>query len=180
VPLLANLTPWLNQPSTAVETFPRMAFTSGIPLTSGAALYAFFTPQVTLTVSQITMSCGTIAGSGLTLARMALYTYNETTATLVARCANDTTLLTKSRTTYTRSFDTSGSFPSSYQLVAGNRYGVAVLCIGTTMPSLAQLGGLAEISNLAPRISAIRSAQSDLVTAVATGGQSNIIYARLS
>jgi hypothetical protein len=180
VPLLANLTPWFTQPSNAVETFPRVSFVTGVQLTSGAALYTFFTPQITLTVSQITMSCATIAASGLTLARMGLFTYNETTATLVARCASDTTLFTTTRTVYTRSFDTAGSFPSSYQLVAGNRYGVAVLCIGTTMPALAQIGGLAEIANLTPRQSAIRSAQSDLVTATATGGQSNLIYARLS
>ena len=180
IPRLTTLTPWLNQPSTAVETFPRLAFATGVALTSGYALYAFFTPQITLTVSQITMSCGTIAASGLTLARMGLFTYDETTATLVARCASDTTLFGSTRTTYTRSFDTNGSFPSSYQLVAGNRYGVAVLCVGTTMPSLAQVGGVAEISALTPRLAALRTSQSDLSTGTVTSSQSNLIYARLS
>lgn len=182
IPRLATLTQWCNQPSTAVETFPRLTFTTSVALTSGSALYAFFTPQITLTVSQITMSCGTTAASGLTLARMGLFSYDESsgTATLVARCASDTTLFTATRTAYTRSFDTTGSFPATYTLTQGTRYGVAVLCVGTTMPALATIGGLAEISALTPRLSALRGSQSDLSTGTATNAQSVLIYARLS
>lgn len=180
IPRLGTLTQWFNQPTTAVETFPRLAFSSGVALAGGSALYAFFTPQVSLTVSQITMSCGTTAASGLTLARMGLCTYDETTATLVARTASDTTLFSSTRTLYTRSFDTTGGYPSTYTLTAGTRYGVVVLCVGTTMPALASIGGLAEVSALTPKLSAVRSSQSDLSTGTATNAQSTLIWARLS
>jgi hypothetical protein len=168
-------------PTTAVETFPRMAV-SFLVMTSGGALHSFFTPLTTVTVSQITMLSGATAAAGLTLARMGLFTYDESTgtATLVARCASDTTLFTATRTAYTRSFDTAGSFPSSYQLVAGTRYGIALLCVGTTMPTIQGNSGLAEMSALSPRLSAIRTSQSDLSTGTATNAQSQVLYARLS
>jgi hypothetical protein len=165
----------------AVETFPRMTI-GFLVITTGNVLYSFFTPLATVTVSQITMLSGGTAASGLTLARMGLVTYDEATgsATLVARCASDTTLFTATRTAYTRSFDTAGSFPSSYQLVAGTRYGIALLCVGTTMPTIQGNAGLAEMSALTPRLSAIRTSQSDLSTTTAANSQSQVLYARLS
>jgi len=170
-----------SMPTTAVETFPRMSI-GFLVVTGGAALYSFFTPLATVTVSQITMLSGGTAAAGLTLARMGLFTYDETsgTATLVARCASDTTLFTATRTAYTRSFDTAGSFPSSYQLVAGTRYGIALLCVGTTMPTIQGNAGLAEMSALTPRLTAIRTSQSDLSTGTATNAQSQVLYARLT
>jgi hypothetical protein len=171
----------LSMPTTAVETFPRMTI-GFLVITSGNALYSFFTPLTTVTVSQITMLSGLTAAAGLTLARMGLFTYDEasSTATLVARCASDTTLFTNTRTAYTRSFDTANSFPSSYQLVAGTRYGIALLCVGTTMPTIQGNSGLAEMSALTPRLTGIRTSQSDLSTGTATNAQSQVLYARLS
>jgi hypothetical protein len=168
-------------PPTAVETFPRMTI-GFLNVTNGSALYSFFTPLTTVTVSQITMLSGGTAAAGLTLARMGLFTYEESTstATLVARCASDTTLFAATRTAYTRSFDTAGSFPSSYQLVAGTRYGIALLCVGTTMPTIQGNAGLAEMSALTPRLTAIRTSQSDLSTGAAANAQSQVLYARLS
>jgi hypothetical protein len=170
-----------SMPTTAVETIPR-ATVGFLTATSGNALYSFFTPLTTVTVSQITMLSGGTAASGLTLARMGLFTYDESTgtATLVARCASDTTLFANTRTAYTRSFATAGSFPSSYQLVAGSRYGIALLCVGTTMPTIQGNSGLAEMSALTPRLTAIRTSQSDLSTGTATNSQSQVLYARLS
>jgi hypothetical protein len=171
----------LSMPTAAVETFPRMAI-SFLAITSGNTIYSFFTPLTTVTVSQVTVLSGGTAASGLTLARIGLFTYDESTgtATLVARIASDTTLFTATRTAYTRTFDTAGSFPSSYQLVAGTRYGVAVLCVGTTMPTIEGNSGLAEMSALTPRLSALRTSQSDLSTGTATNAQSQVIYARFS
>jgi len=178
---LAALHARFSMPTTAVETFPR-ATVGFLAITSGNALYSFFTPLTTVTVSQITMLSGLTAAAGLTLARMGLFTYDEAsgTATLVARAASDTTLFAATRTAYTRSFDTAGSFPSSYQLVAGTRYGIALLCVGTTMPTIQGNAGLAEMSALSPRLTAIRTSQSDLSTGTATNSQSQVLYARLT
>jgi hypothetical protein len=171
----------LSMPTTAVETFPRMAI-SFLSTTSGNVLYSFFTPLATVTVSQVTMLSGGTAAAGLTLARMGLVTYDEATgtATLVAQTASDTSLFAATRTAYTRSFSTAGGFPASYTLNAGTRYGVALLCIGTTTPTIQGNAGLAEMSALTPRLSAIRTSQSDLSTVTATNAQSQVLYARFS
>ena len=171
----------LSMPTTAIETFPRMAI-SFLAATSGNVLYSFFTPLTTLTVSQVTMLSGGTAAAGLTLARIGLVTYDEATgtATLVAQTASDTSLFTSTRTAYTRSFSTAGGFPATYTLNAGTRYGVALLCIGTTIPTIQGNNGLAEMSALTPRLSAIRTSQSDLSTITATNAQSQVLYARFS
>lgn len=171
----------LSMPTTAVETFPRMAI-SFLVVTSGNVLYSFFTPLTTLTVSQVTMLSGATAASGLTLARMGLVTFDEATgtATLVAQTASDTTLFTSTRTAFTRSFSTAGGFPATYTLNAGTRYGVALLCVGTTMPTIQGNSGIAEMSALTPRLSAIRTSQSDLSTVTVSSAQSQVLYARFS
>ena len=181
VPLLANLAGWASQPSTAIETFPRssLAF-SGPALVSGQVMFGFFTPLVTTTVSQISMSVVSTAASGLSLARMGLFTFDESTATLVARTASDTTLFTATRTVYTRAFNTTGGYPSTYTLTAGTRYGVGVIAVGTTMPTLSGTAPPFEIATLAPKISAARSSQSDLGTVGSLGSTSAVPYARLS
>jgi hypothetical protein len=181
VPLLANLTAWTNQTSTAIETVPRtsLAF-SGPGLVSGTVVFVFFTPLVTTTVSQISMNVISTAASGLTLARMGLFTFDESTATLVARTASDTTLFTSTRTTYTRAFNTTGGYPATYTLVAGTRYGVGVIAVGTTMPFLSGTTSPFELVSLAPRISAARTGQTDLATVGSLGTVSSVLYARLS
>jgi hypothetical protein len=182
VPLLPGLMlPW-GQSGSFVETVfrPQLAF-SGLTLVSGTIVFSFFTPSFSLTVSQIAMNCGGTAASGLTLARMGLFTFDETTATLVAQTASDTTLFTTTRTQYARSFSAaSGGFPSSYTLQAGVRYGVGVLCVGTTMPLIWGATPPFEILALTPRLSGARSGQSDLGTASSLGTSSSILYARLS
>ena len=182
VPLLPGLTMAWSQPSTLVETVPRsqLAF-SGLTLTSGQIVFAFFTPLFSLTVSQITMATMSAAASGLTLARMGLFTFDESTATLVARTASDTTLFTSTRTIWTRALDSSaGGFPATYTLQAGVRYGVGVICVGTTMPLLSGTTPAFETAVLPPRLSSVRSGQSDLVTVGSLGSSSSVLYARFS
>jgi hypothetical protein len=183
VPLLPGLMlPW-GQSGSFVETVfrPQLAF-NGLTLVSGTIYFQFFTPLSSLTVSQIAMNCGSTAASGLTLARMGLFTFDETTATLVARTASDTSLFTSTRTQYARSFSTAGGggFPSSYTLQAGVRYGVGVICVGTTMPLIWGAVPPFEILTLPPRLSASRSGQSDLGTVSSFSTSSSILYARLS
>jgi hypothetical protein len=164
VATVASLLPHLGGATSAADVYPRTEVTGGtITITSGNVIVVFFTPLQTITVSQITMVSGTsTAASGLTFAQMGLYTYNETTATLVARCASDTTLFTAINTAYTRSFNTTGGFPATYTLQAGLRYGVAILLIGTTMPVLAGKGVPAGVLGLTPRTASTINGQSSL------------------
>jgi hypothetical protein len=98
----------------------------------------------------------------------------------VAQTTSDTSLFAATRTAYTRSFSTDGGFPATFTLTAGTRYGVALLCIGTTVPTIQGNAGLAEMSALTPRLSAVRTSQTDLSTVTATNAQSQVLYARFS
>jgi hypothetical protein len=164
VATVASLLPHLGGATSAADVFPRTEVTGGtIAITNGNVFVVFFTPLQTITVSQITMVSGnTVAASGLTFAQMGLYTYDETTATLVARCASDTTLFTAINTTYTRSFNTTGGFPATYTLQAGVRYGVAVLLTGTTMPVLSGKGVPAGMLGLTPKTAMTINGQTSL------------------
>lgn len=184
VPLLPSLLLRTSNENASIhlDTVPRTALAfSSLALTSGTIAFAFFTPAVNLTISQIAMATAATAASGLTLARMGLFTFNETTATLVAQTASDTTLFTSTRTIYTRSLsNASGGFPATYTLQAGTRYGVGVICVGTTMPAIAAPTPPFEFCALIPRLSASRASQSDLATVASLGSVSGVPYARLS
>jgi hypothetical protein len=164
VATVASLLPHLGGLTSAADVYPRTEVTGGtVSVTNGNVFLVFFTPLQTITVSQITMVTGnTVAASGLTFAQMGLYSYDETTATLVARCASDTTLFTAINTTYTRSFNTTGGFPATYTLQAGTRYGVAVLLAGTTMPVLSGKGVPAGMLGLTPKTAMTINGQTSL------------------
>jgi hypothetical protein len=170
-----------NQPSSALDVYPRGDAASGASGgNSGQIFFIFFTPSVSFTVSSITFCSGTTAGAGLTLARMGLYTFDETTATLVARTASDTTLFAATNTAYTRSLATAGGYPSTYTLVAGTRYGAAVIAVGTTAPNFAGRTIVTAVGGLTPRMAGSLSSQSDLVASgTPVTAQANL-YARLT
>jgi len=179
----ATLAAAANQNSSALDIFPRgEANAAGASPASGFMWMTFFTPAVTITVSSITMCSGNAtAAAGLTLARMGLYTFDESTATLVARTASDTTLFASLLTAYQRSFATAGGFPASYTLTAGTRYGAAVVVVGSTIPNI--LGRTVGVgaSGLSPRMSGSLSSQSDLpTTATISTSQQTQPFARLS
>jgi hypothetical protein len=171
-----------NSSPSAIDIYPRGEQSGqGTAITNGTLWITFFTPSTTIAVSSITMVCTQTAGASLTLARMGLYTFNETTATLVARCASDTTLFTSALTTYQRSFNTTGGFPSSYTLNAGTRYGVGVIVVGTTMPTLGIRPVNVALASLTPRMSGTVTSQSDLPTsATITTSMQSQPFARLS
>ena len=177
VVLHSQLNTRLGQASGVVDSMSRVDAAAGVTAGSNQALLAFFTPTVTITVSQITMTTAAGAVSaGLTLARMGLYTYptDGGTATLVARTASDTGLFAATNTAYTRSFDTTGGYPATYTLQAGTRYGVAYLCVGTTQPQLVGRSVATAVGSLSPRLSGASSTgQSDLLASFtpATNGQ---------
>ena len=160
----------LNQSSSVVDTIPRgftVFATSGATLALGTIAFYFFTPLKTTTVSQMTMISGT-AAADLTLARMGLYTFDGTTATLVAQTANDTTLFTSASTVYARNFDTAGGYPATYTLVAGQRYGAAVIRTGVTAGTLLGYAPNAVLMNQLPRVTAAMTSQTDLVATSST------------
>jgi hypothetical protein len=182
IPTWATIATSQYQPSSTLDIYPRgEASSAGIAQGSGTIFFVYFTPSVSFTVSAITMVSGTTAAAGLTLARMGIYTMDETTATLVARTASDTTLFTTVSTAYTRSLSTAGGFPTSYTCNAGSRYAVAVICVGTTAPLFAGRVMSAGISSLSPRVNSSLASQTDLVASTTTfSGAQGQPWARLS
>lgn len=154
---------FLQQPTAAIDVPLRTQVASSSTLVSGSVYFHQFTPTRNMTISQITMNTAGTAAAGLTLARIGLYTASDTAATLVAQTASDTTLFNSTFTSYTRSFDTAGGYPATYNLVAGQRYAIAVIAVGTTMPAL-YVGNFTpnNINSLTPRMSGIQTGQADL------------------
>lgn len=181
-----------NQPTDGIDVIDRLYVQSnGLSTTSGAVRLTCFTPTRTMTVSNIRSSAGGVAGvytSGTgVVCRMGLYTVDATTnaATLVARTANDTTLWIATNTSYNKAFDTTGGYPSTYTLVAGQRYAAAAIVYNSggsiTTPTFVgasiqlQVGG-----DLLPRISASISGQTDLATSATTSASSLALWFRLT
>jgi hypothetical protein len=146
------------------SVLPRNISVDNLGTQSTRILYTFFTPIQNGTVNQVSVASASTASSGLTLARIGLYTYDFSTdsVTLVARTASDTTLFNAQNTIYTRSFNTTGGYPASYSLVAGNRYAMAVIQVGTTPASLLGVAHSSLLSTLDSRIAASQLS-SDLV-----------------
>jgi len=182
VALHSQINTTLGQASGVIDAVSRVNCGYGVTAVAGQALLSFFTPTATITVSQIAMCTYTTAAAGLTLARMGIYTYTEGgSATLVARTASDTTLFAATNTTFTRSLDTAGGYPSSYTLNAGTRYGVAYICVGTTQPQLVGRVVFTAAAALSPRVSGSSSTSlSDLPTSFTPNANSQAPYARLS
>jgi hypothetical protein len=182
VALNAGVALTLGQPASVVDVFQRgEAGLTTVGMTSGTLKLTLFTPLITTTISQITAVSGNTAASGLTLARMGIYTFDETTATLVARVASDTTLFTAINTAYTRSLDSStGGYPASYTLTAGVRYAVGVLVVGTTMPTMSGRQVATGVASLSPRMSGDSTGRTDLPTTTTLTAALGQVYARLS
>jgi hypothetical protein len=171
-----------SQAAATLDVYPRGEATSlTIGPASGSLFFTWFTPAVTFTASAITMASGSTAASGLTLCRFGIYTYNETTATLVARTASDTTIFGTVNTSYQRSLNTTGGYPATYTLTAGTRYGIGVVIVGTTPPTLAGKAIAVGVSSLTPRTNGTISGQSDLpTTATSIGTAQGHPFARLT
>lgn len=155
---------YLHMSSSVIDVMPRTSATNTYATSSGTCVWAFFTAPQSLTVSSISYLCGATNSASLTLCRFGLYTFDGTTATLVARTANDTTIFNTAFTVYTRSFDTTGGYPSTYSLTAGTRYAVAVIQVGTTVANFQATAAFSNLSTLAPRLTGTAGSLSDLPT----------------
>lgn len=180
---VTSLTKQQSQLSTGVDALPRGEATTNTAPVSGKVYWTHFTPIESKTVTQI-VTIGNGATSGLTLARQGLYTFDEATTayTLVAQIASDTTMWNSGITIYTRSFSTSGGYPSSYALVAGTRYAVGFILVGSGMGSSTNTAlATGTVNSMTPRKTGSLAGQSDLPTSYSGAVAGDIgIFARLS
>jgi hypothetical protein len=101
---------------------------------------------------------------------------------MVAQTASDTTIGNISNTIYSRTFSTAGGYPASYNLVAGTRYAVGFLLVGTTAGTW-QAGTVSTgaFMRLPPMAAGNVTSLSDMptsATTVSTG--SYMMYGRIS
>ena len=151
--------------TTSLDIPTRTDLNATTALTTNITYFSFFTATEALTVSNISFSSGSTPASGVSLVRFGLYTFDGTTATLVARTNNDSSRFTVANTIYTGALDSTGGFPTSYNLIAGNRYAVAVVVVASTTPQLAAVNfGAAStaIMALSPRVVGYAGSTSDL------------------
>lgn len=102
---------------------------------------------------------------------------------MVARTASDSTIFSALNTVYTRTFNTTGGYPSTYTLVAGTRYALGVVIVAATVGTVytAFDNIPAPLSTLAPRMTGLVAATSDLPTSATSYSTSTVgIWGRLS
>lgn len=154
--------------ATGFETMDRtwadMAVTTG----SGNVKLSYFNAPYSFLCTGCRSITSNTAAATVTLIRNGLYIVDFTTGalTLVAATANDPTQYTSIATSYPKLWTT------PVQLVAGQRYAVAILFVGTTAPTIGGRqpgGGFAAEMGLAPRLSGQQTGQSDLQATIAPG-----------
>lgn len=178
----------MNFDTTAIDSIVRGGFSSGT-VPNGNLRLTCFTPSASMTVSQITVAVATAGtdSGGTTVRRFGLYTVGASRAyTLVARTASDATIGNTSSSLNTRSFDTTGGYPSTYNIVAGTTYAIGVLCYNTggtfnspTFVGLDQNNAI--MATVTPRMMDLVTGQTDVAGNVTGASNTSFaIWSRLS
>jgi hypothetical protein len=144
-----------------IETRSRYGALNATNSTSGRVFLSYVTPPITLTVSNIVLLTSS-GGSGLTLSRVGIYTVDG---------SGNLTLAVSSADVHASAFGSGGTaytvaLASSYQMVRGTRYALAVINVGTTPPTFF-CENSAVIYSLSPRMSGAVSGQTDLPASIA-------------
>lgn len=163
-----------------IETFPRDIAGANEALITGDTFYTFFKAPVSQTVSNITLYC-TIAAVAPTILRAGLCTIAAGVATLVAQTADFHTAIPAANTVFTKAFD--ASIASSYAMVRGTIYGLAVIQVGgSTMMSLRGVTWSAgAFGLLVPVWSGITTGHVDLITPdTIVSGATSLIWGSFS
>lgn len=148
--------------------YPRWAAASTVTLTSQSMRVSYYTAPSSLLVTSVkTYTGSTAAAATPTLCRIGLYSVGSDGGLtgLLASTANDTTLWATTHTKYTKAFS------AQYQLTAGTRYAIGVLCVtGATAPTLPACNtSSAGTAGDLPVFATAIGSQSDLPASVAIG-----------
>jgi hypothetical protein len=172
-----------NQTNAVIDVFPRIGNFTGNP-SSETTYFTFFTPRITHAVTSISVVSASTQTTGQSLVRFGLYTVDGSgVSTLVARTASDSTIFSAVNTVYTRAFNTTGGYPSSYTLTAGTRYAIGVVVVAATPGTVYTAFNAipSALSTLSPRMTGLVASTSDLPTTASSYSASTIgIWGRLS
>jgi len=151
--------------ATGEELMSRRDVIGASPLAASGTLHlSYFTARKTETANTIRMLTDNLAATGVTLARMGIYSVDGAgNLALVAACANDVTLFDDVYSPYQR------ALTSPFDKVKGTRYAVGILVVGGGMPSMTGITCSGADASLPPRLCGIVAGQADLPANI-TGG----------
>ncbi len=153
-----------------VESLARTGL-SEVDSPSGQLSLAYVTAAVTSSVTKLMVASGSVAAAGVTLARLGLFTAAaDGSVTLVARTAVQTGLGAATFTPYEYALATTGGYPASYTVTAGQRYAIGLLQVATT-PMKVQ-GAYVLDPATPPVMARIVAAQTDIAASYAAGALS--------
>jgi hypothetical protein len=143
---------------------PRLIANGSVSMTSGTVVLTSFVGDKSEPITKISASTwSTAAGATPTLCKMGVYSIAANgDATLVASCANDTTLFNGTFGWFQR------NLTSTWNKVEGQRYAAATLVVsGATMPTMHGISNLqgTDIAFL-PFLSMSRTGQTDLPASI--------------
>ena len=131
---------------------------------SGTVHLSYFTARKTETAANIRMLTDNTAATGVTLAKMGVYSVDGSgNLTLVASTANDTALFDDAYSPYQK------AFTATFAKTKGARYAAAVLVVGTGMPTMTGITCSGADASLPPRICGMLAGQADLPASIAAG-----------
>lgn len=155
--------------------FPREDPTAALTQSSQTMRFTFFTAQKTEPITQIRMWVGNTAASGGTLARIGIYTVDAVgDITLLVATTNHASLWNSANVAHTE------ALASTWNKIAGTRYAVGDLFVGTTAPNWVgktwASGVNAALLSELPRVAAALTGQSDLPTGATQAGLADSGY----
>lgn len=151
--------------TTGEEVIPRGMVSDEYPLDSGTCFFSYFTARKTEAITHVETSVYGTAATSLTVARIGIYQSSGGTLTLLAASANDAAALWSATfTTYSK------TLTSTFHKVAGNRYALCLLAVGSTMPVLGTQLERFQDAARAPRLEGDLTGQTDLPATVAESG----------
>ena len=148
------------------ETIPRATAGASITLASGTMLFAYLTPPAAMSATGLWVVAGSTAAATITIGKLGLYSVAANgNLTLVQGSTNDTALLGTIGAAYNKTI-------TAAALVAGSRYAIGVLTVGTTAGTVRGASGVTSSANPGgswPRMAAALAAQADLPASVTAG-----------
>ena len=162
------------------ETIPRATAGASITLASGTMLFAYLTPSAAMSATGLWVVAGSTAADTITIGKLGLYSVAANgNLTLVQGSTNDTALLGTIGGPFNKAI-------TAAALVAGSRYAIGVLTVGTTAGSVRGASGVTGSTHPGgswPRMAAALASQTDLPSSVASGSLTatgNTIWAGVS
>jgi len=158
---------YANKLSSGMDVFPRDFVTGEAVLATQSLIAVQFTCDKIFTATQLRTITGSQASSGATTIKMGLYEVNaDSSLTLLAKTANNTSLWASIDTVYTEAFESG----ATVDMVRNKRYAFAVLQDGGTLPKLVgQRQPNGNILTYTPRIAANYASQTDIPSSLVAG-----------